>query len=98
MELLQTKENGKLLISVSGRIDTVTAPELDKCIFDNLDGVSELVLDLENMSYTSSSGLRVILKAQKQMNQQGKMIIKNVNDDVMEVFTMTGFSDILTFE
>ena len=79
-------------------MDTTTAPELEKCITENSDGVTELILDLKDMSYTSSAGLRVILKAQKLMNQQGSMKVTGVQNDVLEVFDMTGFSDILTIE
>ena len=96
MELTKVKENEKLTVAVSGRVDTVTAPELEKFIMENLDGVSEFILDLKDMSYTSSAGLRVILKAQKQMNVQGEMKVVNVQSDVMDIFEITGFSDILT--
>jgi anti-sigma B factor antagonist len=98
MQITFEKENSKLTIFVSGRVDTVTAPELDTFIADNTQGVNELVLDLKDMSYTSSSGLRVILKAQKLMNQQGTMKVINVQKDVMDIFDMTGFSGILTIE
>ncbi|MBR1762016.1 MAG: STAS domain-containing protein [Eubacterium sp.] len=98
METSIKKENGKQTIIVSGRVDTTTAPELEKTIFDNLEGVSELVLDLKDMPYTSSAGLRVLLKAQKAMDLQGEMKLINVCSDVMEILDMTGFSDILTIE
>jgi len=98
MQITFEKENSKLTIFVSGRVDTVTAPELDAFITENTEGISELVLDLKDMSYTSSSGLRVILKAQKLMNKLGKMKVINVQKDVMDIFDMTGFSDILTIE
>ena len=98
MQITFEKENSKLTIFVSGRVDTVTAPELDTFIADNTQGVNELVLDLKDMSYTSSSGLRVILKAQKLLNQQGTMKVINVQKDVMDIFDMTGFSGILTIE
>lgn len=98
MQLTQNKEGGKLTIFVSGRVDTTTAPELESFIDENVQGVTELVLDLKDMPYTSSAGLRVILKAQKTMNAQGEMKVVNVQSDVMEIFEMTGFSDILTIE
>ncbi len=98
METLLNRENDKLVITVKGRVDTTTAPELEKAIFDNIDGVKELVLDLKDMPYTSSAGLRVLLKGEKAMKSQGKMTITNVCDDVMDIFEMTGFSDILTIE
>ena len=72
--------------------------KFEKTIFDNIEGVSELVLDLKEMPYTSSAGLRVLLKAQKAMSAQGSMKLVNVCSDVSEVFDMTGFSDILTIE
>jgi len=98
MQTSLNKENDKLTVTVSGRVDTATAPELEKAIFDNIDGASELVLDFKDMPYTSSAGLRVLLKAQKAMLKQGKMKVINVSSDVMEVFEMTGFSEILTIE
>ncbi|MBE6816288.1 MAG: STAS domain-containing protein [Ruminococcaceae bacterium] len=98
MELSNVRENGKLTIAISGRVDTSTAPQLEEYILTNAEGVSELVLDLKDMAYTSSAGLRVILKAQKLMNNQGSMKVVNVRSDVMEIFDITGFSDILTIE
>ena len=98
MELSHNRENDKLTIKISGRVDTVTAPQLDKYIDDNISGVTELIFDLSDMSYTSSAGLRVILRAQKLMNKQGSMKIINVKSDIMEIFDITGFTDILNFE
>jgi anti-sigma B factor antagonist len=98
MQLSKINEGNKLTICVEGRVDTVTAPELDKFINENAEGVTELILDLKDMSYTSSSGLRVILKAQKLMNKQGEMKVINVQKDVMEIFDITGFSGILNIE
>ena len=92
------KENGKLTVSVVGKVDTATAPEMEKAVFDHLDGVVELVLDLNEMSYTSSAGLRTFLKLQKAMNQKGAMKVIHVCDEVMEIFELTGFSAILTIE
>lgn len=98
MQLSKKLEGNKLTITVSGRVDTITAPEFEKYINENIESITELILDLKDMSYTSSAGLRVILKAQKLMSAQGSMIVINVQDDVMEIFDMTGFSDILTIE
>ena len=98
MNITVEKNGNKLEMAVSGRVDTTTAPELEKKIMDNIDGITELILDFKDLSYTSSAGLRVILKAQKQMNKQGEMKIRNVTDEVMDIFDVTGFSDILTFE
>ena len=98
MNLSSNRENDKLTITVSGRVDTTGAPELEQYIFANTEGVTELILDLAEMSYTSSAGLRVLLKAQKLMNQNGSMKLIHVQEDVLEIFDMTGFTDILTIE
>ncbi|MBR0541001.1 MAG: STAS domain-containing protein [Clostridia bacterium] len=98
MQIQKKSDGDKLLLEVSGRVDTTTAPELESCINESTKGVKELVLDLKDMAYISSAGLRVMLKAHKLMSAQGSLIIKNVQSDVMEVFEMTGFSDILRFE
>lgn len=88
----------ELCVTVSGRLDTVTAPELDVLLKTSLDDVTSLSLDLANLEYISSAGLRVLMSAQKRMNTQGSMKIKNVNETVMEVFEITGFTGILTIE
>ncbi len=92
------EEGKKLTISVEGRLDTTTAPVLDAKIKEVIDGAELLVIDFLNLEYISSAGLRVLLATQKVMNKQGKMIVKNVNDNVMEVFEITGFNDILEIE
>lgn len=83
---------------VSGRLDTQTAPELEKELDSVLTDIKELTFDFANLEYVSSAGLRVILKAQKAMNAQGSMKLTGVNDSIMEVFDITGFLDILTIE
>ena len=83
---------------VSGRLDTQTAPELEKELDAVLSGLKELIFDMTDLEYVSSAGLRVILKAQKAMNAQGSMKLTGVNDSIMEVFDITGFLDILTIE
>lgn len=88
----------ELTIMVEGRLDTMTAPALEKEIKENITGVEKLVLDLKALDYISSAGLRVILSAQKLMNKQGEMIVKNVNETVSEIFEITGFCDVLTIE
>lgn len=98
MQITNERNANSLTVFISGRVDTATAPELERFIEDNTDGVTELILDLKDMEYTSSAGLRVFLKAQKLMNVQGSMKVKNVQSDVMEIFEITGFSDILTIE
>ena len=97
MKTEKKTENGLTTITVEGRLDTTTAPELERVIGD-LDGVKDLIIDMKNLEYISSAGLRVILKAQKTMNTQGSMKLKNVGESIMEVFEITGFSDILTIE
>lgn len=87
-----------LTIKIIGRLDTTTAPELEAEANQSLAGVQDLVLDMEALEYISSAGLRVILKMQKTMSAQGAMKLVHVNDSVMEVFDITGFSDILTIE
>lgn len=91
-------ENDKALFNVSGRLDTTTAPELEKELDSILAETKELVFNLSGLEYISSAGLRVILKAQKVMNTQGSMKLTGVNDCIMEVFDITGFLDILTIE
>lgn len=98
MQITNERNANSLTVFISGRVDTATAPELERFIEDNTEGVTELILDLKDMEYTSSAGLRVFLKAQKLMNVQGSMKVKNVQSDVMEIFEITGFSDILTIE
>ena len=91
-------EGTKLEITLEGRLDTFTAPTLEGELQQSLDGITELVFDFGKLEYISSAGLRVLLAAQKIMNKQGSMIIKNVNDVINDVFEVTGFSDILTIE
>ena len=91
-------EGTKLEIILEGRLDTITAPALEEAIKQSLNGITELIFDFEKLEYISSAGLRVLLAAQKIMNKQGSMIIKNVNDVINDVFEVTGFVDILTIE
>ena len=88
----------EVVLVVSGRLDTQTAPELEAELDSVLAGLKELTFDMTNLEYVSSAGLRVILKAQKAMNTQGSMKLTGVNDSIMEVFDITGFLDILTIE
>ena len=97
MQIKKELENNVLVLALEGRLDTVTAPELEREVSD-LSGVRDLVIDMKNLEYISSAGLRVILKAQKTMNTQGSMKLKNVGESIMEVFEITGFSDFLTIE
>lgn len=96
---IEKKINGEsAIIAVAGRLDTQTAPELEKELDAIISGLKELVFDMSALEYVSSAGLRVILKAQKIMNSQGAMKLTGVNDSIMEVFDITGFLDILTIE
>ena len=88
----------KLTLALSGRLDTTTAPQLETELNATLDGVKELVFDMKDLEYISSAGLRVLLKAQKTMNKQGSMIIRNTGSEIMEIFEVTGFDEILSIE
>lgn len=98
MEIFKIKDDTNLTIVLEGELNTITAPDLEKVIKDNLSDIKLLVLDFGKLEYLSSAGLRVLLIAQKIMDSQGKMIVKNVNSTIMDIFEMTGFSNILSFE
>ena len=98
MEIIKKLEGKQLTIQLVGELNTVTAPEFDKVIKDDIKGVSTLILDFAKLDYLSSAGLRVLLLAQKTMNQQGNMVVRNVNSQILDIFEMTGFTNILTIE
>ena len=98
MEIRKTVQGSTLNIALEGRLDTTTAPQLEEELKRSWDGVTELILDFQALDYLSSAGLRVILAAQKVMNRQGRMVVRHVNESIMEVFELTGFVDILTIE
>lgn len=98
MEITAFKNESTLTLTVKGRLDTITAPKLESELKNSISSVKELILDFSELEYISSAGLRVLLSAQKLMNKQGSMLLKNVRDDVMEVFEITGFVDILNIE
>ncbi len=98
MNIIKNAENDTLTITIEGRLDTNTAPQLESELKASVEGVKKLVLDFTKLEYVSSAGLRVILATQKLMNKQGSMVITNVKPTVMEVFEITGFVDILTIE
>ena len=98
MTIDKKAEGKRLELKVSGRLDTMTAPELENVIKNSLDGVEELVLDFEKLEYISSAGLRVVLGASKAMGESGSFAVKNLCSDVREIFDITGFSDIITIE
>ena len=98
MTINRKKDGAVLTLAVEGRLDTITAPELEAALREELDGVKELIFDFSALEYISSAGLRVLLSAQKQMNGQGTMKVIHAGELVMEVFEVTGFTDILAIE
>lgn len=98
MNINKTLNANELTVSLSGRLDTTTAPQLEAELKTSLTGVNSLVMDFAELEYISSAGLRVLLSTQKVMNKQGKMVIRHANETILEVFEVTGFTDILTVE
>ncbi len=98
MNILKQQEGTVLTIGLEGRLDTLTAPQLEGELRTDLDGVTKLILDLKDLDYISSVGLRVLLTAQKTMNRQGSMTVRSVKPEIMEIFEVTGFVDILSIE
>lgn len=94
----KVKEGSNLTITIEGRLDTTTAPQLENLVNAEIEGVTELIFDLKELAYISSAGLRVLLSSQKIMNKQGSMVVKNSSEEVLEIFEVTGFSDIFTIE
>lgn len=98
VNITKTVNENELAIALEGRLDTATAPQLETELNQAIGGVKKLVFDFAGLEYLSSAGLRVLLGAQKIMNKQGKMLVKNVNETIMEIFEITGFFDVLTIE
>lgn len=98
MEIIKNLDGDNLFVELIGRLDTTTAPQLETSLKESIDNAKTLVLDFKQLEYISSAGLRVLLSSQKVMNKQGKMIIKNANDEIKGVFEITGFCDILTIQ
>lgn len=99
MEIIKNINDNKGVIQVLGRVDTITAPEFDKEVKEIIDDIKELCLDFNELEYISSAGLRVLVSVQKLMNKKGgELVVKNVKEEVMEIFEVTGFDDILTIE
>lgn len=98
MTITKNLEGKKLTIALEGRLDTGTAPQLEAELKTAVSGIEELILDLKDLAYMSSAGLRVLLAAQKVMNRQGSMKVIHVNETISEIFEITGFSEILTIE
>ena len=98
MDIIKELNGSELVMKICGRLNTNSAPQLEQALMESVEGVESLVFDLAEMPYTSSAGLRVFLKAQKIMNKQGSMKVINACEDVMEVFEITGFSDIIDIQ
>ena len=98
LNIVSDLNGSNLTISLEGRLDTNTSPQLEEKLKASINNVTELVFDIEKLQYISSAGLRVLLSAQKIMNKQGSMVVKNSSEEVREIFDVTGFSDILTIE
>lgn len=98
MNIVKNLEGTTLTLAPEGRLDTTTSPQLETLLNAELDGITSLIFDFAKLDYLSSAGLRVLLTAQKRMNQQGTMKLCNVNATVKEVFEITGFTDFLTIE
>lgn len=98
LKINKSVTDNSALFALEGRLDTNTSPELEKELLETLDGITELTVDLKELEYISSAGLRILLAAQKMMNTKGTMKVLNVNSIIMEIFDVTGFSDILTIE
>ncbi|MBR5338806.1 MAG: STAS domain-containing protein [Lachnospiraceae bacterium] len=98
MTITKTTEGNALTVILEGRLDTVTTPELEKELMGALDDIQELTFDFEKLSYISSAGLRVLLSSQKIMNTKGTMKVVHINENIMDIFEATGFTDVLTIE
>ena len=98
MEIIKKEDAGKMTIAIEGRLDSTTAPELENEVEASIAGVKELVFDFDKLEYVSSAGLRVLLSTQKKMNEQGTMTLINVSDEIMGIFEITGFVDILNIQ
>ena len=98
MTISKTFDGKNLKIELGGRLDTTTSPQLESAMHPDIDSAEDVVFDLDQLQYISSAGLRVLLSAQKIMNKRGKMVIRNVCPEIMEIFDVTGFVDILNIE
>ena len=98
MELTKEAKGSALNIALDGRLDTTTAPQLEAEISGGLEGITDLTIDMAKLVYVSSAGLRVLLKAQKIMNKQGKMTVRNASQEIREIFEVTGFDELLNIE
>lgn len=98
MKISKTLDNDELTLAISGELNTTTYQELEDVVKNSLNGIKKLVFDFKELEYISSAGLRVLLVSKKLMDQQGKLVVKNANSSVKEIFDITGFTNILDFE
>lgn len=98
LDIKKNLDGSKLEFVLDGRLDTITAPQLEEEIKASLDGITDLIFNFSGLTYVSSAGLRVLLSSHKTMNEKGRMVVKNVSEEIQEIFDVTGFSDILTIE
>ena len=98
MDMRMTREAGKLTVFLSGRLDTNTTPQMEAQLENKLSGITELVFNLKELTYISSLGLRALFQFKREMDEQGKMVVCEVRQEVLEIFELTGFVDILNFE
>ncbi len=98
LDISKTPNGTELTVALKGRLDTLTAPQLEEELKADMDSVTALIFDLAELEYISSAGLRVLLSAQKTMNTKGSMVLRNVSEEIREIFEVTGFTDILTIE
>ena len=98
MEIRTARNNSELTVELEGRLDTLTSPDLEERLDEELDGIEKIVFDLENLEYISSAGLRVLIRVYHMMEDKGDMLIRNVTPDVMDVFEITGIIDVFDFE
>ena len=98
LDIKKNLDGSKLEFVLDGRLDTITAPQLEEEIKASLDGITDLIFNFSGLTYVSSAGLRVLLSSQKTMNEKGRMVVKNVSEEIQEIFDVTGVSDILTIE
>ena len=98
MKIKSELKETELTVYLEGELNSATAPELDKFISESLNGIETLIFDFAKLDYLSSAGLRILLVSQKAMDKQGKLIVRHVNEQIMDIFTMTGFINVLTIE
>lgn len=98
MNIIKDKSGQSLTLTLVGRLDTNAAPVLEEELFDSLEGVTELIFECRDLEYLTSAGIRVLVAAQKEMNDQGTMVLRNVIDEIMNLFKMTALDEVFTFE